>query len=311
MEINNTGELFSYLLYLFLIIWISIQAFNLLFSVHSSKRQQLPPGPRPFPIIGNLLELRDKPHKSLAKLSQTYGPIMCLKLGQRTTVVVSSASMAKEVLQIHDRLFSNRTIPDSVRSCDHHKHGMPFIPISPSWRNLRKLCNDHLFSVKALNANQNLRQQKVQELLADVNTSAEAGEAVYIGRVGFKTSLNLLSTTFFSADWADPASDVARELKEIVWNIMEAAGKPNLADYFPVLRKIDPQGIRRSMTFHIRKMMDLFDRIITQRLRLKEVSSSPVEENDILDILLNYMTSEENRENQHLDKTTIEHLLLV
>ncbi|PON52449.1 Cytochrome P450, E-class, group I [Parasponia andersonii] len=318
MELD-TYELLSYLLYIFLIIWISIQAFDLLFL--ASKRQQLlPPGPRPFPIIGNLLELGDKPHKSLAKLSHTHGPIMRLKLGQMTTVVVSSAAMAKVVLQTHDQLFSNRTIPDSIRACEHHEHGMPWIPASTGWRNLRKICNSHLFSAKALDTNQNLRHQKVQELLADVRRSAAAGVAVDISRAGFMTSLNLLSTTFFSVDWADPAADMAGELKEIVWDIMEAVAKPNLADYFPLLKKIDPQGIRRGMTSHFRKMMGLFDRIINQRLRLiREANSSstsagtttvPVQENDTLDTLLSYITSEENRENQVLDKTTIEHLLL-
>ncbi|RZB88986.1 Geraniol 8-hydroxylase [Glycine soja] len=57
---------------------------------------KLPPRPSGFPIIGNLLELGEKPHKSLAKLAKIHGPIMSLKLGQITTVVVSSAQMAKE-----------------------------------------------------------------------------------------------------------------------------------------------------------------------------------------------------------------------
>ncbi|XP_062110628.1 geraniol 8-hydroxylase-like [Humulus lupulus] len=315
MELD-TYDFLSYLLYLILIIWISIQVFDLLFSYTKTKKKHLPPGPRPFPIIGNLLELGHNPHKSLAKLSHIHGPIMCLQLGRITTVVVSSADMAKQVLQTHDHLFSNRTIPDSLRACDHQMHSMAWLPVSPSWRNLRKICNNHLFSVKALDANQNLRHQKVQELLAGVRTMAEAGEAVAIGTAGFTTSLNLLSTTFFSFDWEGLApSDTAIDLKETVWNIFEAAGKPNLADYFPVLQKIDPLGIRRSMAFHFRKMIDFFDCVISQRLKLRETSgsSSPAEEeqeNNMLDTLLNYMASKENRENQLLDKTTIEHLLL-
>ncbi|XP_062110629.1 geraniol 8-hydroxylase-like [Humulus lupulus] len=307
MEID-TYDFLSYLLYLILFIWISIQAFNLLFSC-SETQQNLPPGPRPFPIIGNLLELGDKPHKSLAKLSHIHGPIMSLKLGRITTVVVSTADMAREVLQTHDHLFSNRTIPDSLRACDHYKYGMVWVPVSPSWRNLRKLCNSHLFSVKALDANKNLRHQKVQELLDDVRAVAEAGEAVDIGTAGFKTSLNLLSTTFLSVDWTDSSSDMVRELKESVWTMMEVAGKPNLADYFPVLKIADPQGIRTSMTFHMQKMKGLFHRIINQRLQAREVTTL-IQENDTLDTLLNYFMTEKEREDQLLYKNSIEHLLL-
>ena len=63
--------------------------------------------------------------------------------------------------------------------------------------------------------------------------------------------------------------------------------------------------------------MDLFDHIIDQRLRIREArrSSTMVQENDMLNTLLNMMViskDEESRENQpSLDKTTIEHLLLV
>ncbi|MFU0443319.1 cytochrome P450, partial [Candidatus Liberibacter asiaticus] len=74
-------DFFSFIL-IFCLSWFTIQV---LFSIFT-KKNQLPPGPKPLPIIGNLLALGDKPHKSLAKLSKTYGPLMSLKLGQVTTI---------------------------------------------------------------------------------------------------------------------------------------------------------------------------------------------------------------------------------
>ncbi|GMP31568.1 hypothetical protein CsSME_00005726 [Camellia sinensis var. sinensis] len=80
-----------------------------------------------------------------------------------------------------------------------------------------------------LDANQYLRRQKC----------CQEGVAVDIGRVAFTTFLNLLSNTLFSVDLADPSHDSSKEFKELVSNIMEEAGKPNLVDYFPALMKID------------------------------------------------------------------------
>ena len=87
---------------------------------------------------------------------------------------------------------------------------------------------------------------------------------------------------------------------------MKEVGRPNLANYFPVLKKMDPQCVRQRMEVHFGKMLDLFDRIITQRLHLRKVCGSNTSE-DMLDTLLNI--SEQNSE--EMDKTKIERLFLV
>ncbi|KAM4072699.1 hypothetical protein ACB094_11G158500 [Castanea mollissima] len=199
---------------------------------------KLPPGPKPFPIIGNLLELvGHKPQKSMAKLANTHDPLMTLKLGQKTTIVISSVDLAKEVLQQHDQFFCNRTIPESVVAGNQHEFSLPWLPVSAQWRNLRRICKSHLFANQILDANQNLRRKKVQELLADIHNSSLNGDAVDIGKVAFRTSLNLLSNTIFSVDLVDPNSAIGRELSKLVHSILEVGSHPNLADYFPVLKK--------------------------------------------------------------------------
>ncbi|GLJ19388.1 hypothetical protein SUGI_0349360 [Cryptomeria japonica] len=50
----------------------------------------LAPGPPGWPFIGNLPQLGDKPHRSLFLLAQKYGPLMNIKLGMQTTLVVTS-----------------------------------------------------------------------------------------------------------------------------------------------------------------------------------------------------------------------------
>ncbi|CAK9134352.1 unnamed protein product [Ilex paraguariensis] len=131
--------------------------------IHYSNRRgrpstaRLPPGPYPFPIIGNIFQLGHKPHHSLTILSKTYGPLMSLQLGSITTVVVSSPKMAKEVLQKHDQTTPGRTIPDAARALDHHKVSKLWLPVEKKWRNLRKICKEHLFTVQRLNASQHLR----------------------------------------------------------------------------------------------------------------------------------------------------------
>jgi hypothetical protein len=61
----------------------------------------------------------NKPHKAFAKLAKIYGPILSLKLGQVTTIVVSSADMAKEILLTYDSLLSDRIVPHALTAFNH------------------------------------------------------------------------------------------------------------------------------------------------------------------------------------------------
>ncbi|MBA0646630.1 hypothetical protein Goklo_014580 [Gossypium klotzschianum] len=234
------------------------------------RRAKLPPGPPPIPIFGNLFQLGDNPHKSLAKLASVHGDIMTLELGQITTIVFSSATMAEEILQKHDAVSCNRTVPDAIRALRHHEVGLPWMPVSTTWRNHRKICKLHIFASHRLDANQYLRRTKVEQLLADVRHSSRVGEAV-----------------------------------EIRQGILEELRKPNFGDYFPIAN-LDLQGNRRRMTIHLRKIMDLFDNVIDERVELRRMSEY-VSTNDLLDTLL--QLSQEN--NQELDKNQIKHLILV
>ncbi|XP_027367268.1 geraniol 8-hydroxylase-like [Abrus precatorius] len=262
---------------------------------------KLPPGPSRLPIIGNLLELGQKPHQSLAKLAKIHGSMMSLKLGRVTTIVISSAEMAKEVLLTHDQSLSNRPIPQSVSVLNHEHYSLAFLPVSPLWRELRKICNGQLFAHKTLDESQEVRRKKVQQLLNDVYKSSQVGEAVDIGREAFKTTINLLSNTIFSEDLVLSKGKVG-EFKDLVTNITKLVGSPNIADFFPVLKMVDPQGVKRQQAKNVAKVLDIFDCLIRQRLKLRESTGSDTH-NDMLEALLNI-----SKDNKMIDKTMIEHL---
>ncbi|KAK7814619.1 ferruginol synthase, partial [Quercus suber] len=210
-----------YLVFLLIVpfVWASIRL--LTFKLAS---QTLPPGPKPFPIIGNILQLSNLPHQALAKLSRTYGPLMTLKLGSITTI------------------------------------------------NLRKACATQIFDTQRLDATQALRQTKVHELIDHVNQSCKSGAPIDIGRLVFTTVLNSISNTFFSMDLAQYDSNLSQEFRDLVCGVADEAGRPNIADYFPALRLIDPQGVRKRTSIYFTKLFGIFDGIFNQRLQLRASS---------------------------------------
>ncbi|CAI0409413.1 unnamed protein product, partial [Linum tenue] len=271
---------------------------------------KLPPGPARLPIIGNIHNLGLNPHKSLADLAKVHGPLMSLKLGQVTTIVASSPAVAKEILQKHDKLLSDRHITLAMEAGDIHKFGLPLLPVDSKWRNLRKVCNSYVFTPRKLDSNQDLRREKITELLEGVrrNVCERPGEAVEVGRLVFKASLNALSSTILSMDLAaEEKSETAREFKELAWGMLEEAGKPNLGDFFPLLAKMDLQGIQRRMGNHVAKVLDLFGWVIDQRLQ-KLKFEHYVSTNDMLDTLLG-IGDDDDRDAQ-MDPLHIKHLFL-
>ncbi|KAI3965328.1 hypothetical protein MKW92_013241, partial [Papaver armeniacum] len=274
---------------LHLLVWILVSwTFLKMWTwIAKSSGTNLPPGPVPLPIIGNLFNLGRKPHESLARLSKAYGPLMSIKLSSSTTVVISSSTMAKEILQKHDRSFSSRTVFDAVAAYDDHKSSMIWLPICSKWRNLRKLTNSHIFNTQRLDASEDLRQQKLNDLISHVHQSAIIGSAVDIGQATFLTILNLISNIVFSIDLANFDSNSISTFKTAVKGVILEAVKPNLSDYFPILRFLDVQGIRRRMRDNVRILEDIFDKIIDQKLLLLQSGEGKSSNSgDLLDRIL-------------------------
>ena len=267
--------------------------FFLLISSKSSKSSKLPPGPRPYPIIGNILELGNNPLHSITHLSKCYGPIMTLKLGTITTIVISSSELAKEVLHTYDTVFSSRIIPDSARVLDHHKVSIGWLPISAKWRTLRRACATKIFSPQQLDSTQFLRKKKVQDLLDYVHECCKKGGSFDFGEAIFTTVLNSISNTFFSMDlfhYHAPDHKSYNEFKEIIFGIVEEAGRPNIADFYPFFRLFDLQGVRARTRNHYTKLVAFIDGVMEERMRLR--ASESKECKDALDSLLNVIKEE-------------------
>ncbi|CAL5192571.1 unnamed protein product [Lathyrus oleraceus] len=282
----------------------------LIFILRNQNSRKLPPGPHPLPIIGNILELGKNPHKSLTKLSKIYGPIMSLKLGTITTIVISSPQVAKEVLHENSHIFSNRTVPHALFAVDHHKFSVGWLPTLALWKKLRKVCATKVFSTKMLDSTKILRQQKLQELLDYVKEKSKKGEAFDISETIFTTVLNSISNTLFSMDLAHSTHDEkSQEFKNIIYGIMEEAGKPNVSDFFPILRPLDPQGLYTRMTNHMKKLCEIFDKIIEERIRSRSSTVNYSEDvcNDVLDSLLKNKIKETSSE---LSRNEMVHLFL-
>ena len=76
-----------------------------------------------------------------------------------------------------------------------------------------------------------------------------------LGQAAFVTTFNLLSATFFSVDLIEFDSGTTQQLKETVEGVMMTLGTPNVADFFPFLKWLDPQRIKKRSEFYLGRLL--------------------------------------------------------
>ncbi|XP_051744172.1 cytochrome P450 2K1-like isoform X7 [Ctenopharyngodon idella] len=104
MHVSTTGALLAAVLLFLVAYLISI-------SSSSSEEGRDPPGPKPLPLLGNLLQLDLKqPHVSLWELSKKYGSVFKVHFGPRKVVVLAGYKTVKQALVNQAEEFGERDI---------------------------------------------------------------------------------------------------------------------------------------------------------------------------------------------------------
>jgi cytochrome P450 len=133
----------------------------------------LPKGPIKIPIIGNLHNLvSSQPHQKLRDLARKYGPLMHLQLGEISTVIISSPDSAREVMKTHDINFAIRPQVLASVLLAYNSTGIVSAPYGNYWRQLRKICNLELLSLKRVNSHQPIREEELSNLVEWITSQA-------------------------------------------------------------------------------------------------------------------------------------------
>nr|DAD17783.1 TPA_asm: hypothetical protein HUJ06_019246 [Nelumbo nucifera] len=136
------------------------------------------------------------------------------------------------------------------------------------------------------------------------NTPANIADSTFV------VSANLISNLVCSKSLFDNTKE-GRELKEMVWEILEVVGAPNLADLIPLLKVLDPQGLKRRVWKVVKKFDDFFEKLIGERLedRKKGVKTNENGRLDMLDVFLDYRSEKKDDELKQFSRVDIKGML--
>ncbi|XP_032398639.1 cytochrome P450 2K1 [Etheostoma spectabile] len=137
LQSSSSISLLGGLVVLLLVYLVSSSSFS------SKEDRKEPPGPKPWPLIGNLLQLELKRlYSTLLKLSKKYGSVFTIFLGPKKVVVLAGYKTVKEALVNHAQEFGERD-PLPIMKEYEKGHGITWAN-GDSWKEMRRFALSNL-----------------------------------------------------------------------------------------------------------------------------------------------------------------------
>ncbi|XP_038934459.1 cytochrome P450 2D10 isoform X3 [Rattus norvegicus] len=208
---------------------------------HQRWTSRYPPGPVPWPVLGNLLQVdpSNMPY-SMYKLQHRYGDVFSLQMGWKPMVIVNRLKAVQEVLVTHGEDTADRP-PVPIFKClgvKPRSQGVVFASYGPEWREQRR------FSVSTLRTfgmgKKSLEEWVTKEAghLCDAFT-AQNGRSINPKAMLNKALCNVIASLIFARrfEYEDPY--LIRMLTLVEESLIEVSGFiPEVLNTFPALLRI-------------------------------------------------------------------------
>ncbi|XP_054784677.1 trimethyltridecatetraene synthase-like [Prosopis cineraria] len=267
--------------------WFTTCAVVLFLGRHLCRRRyNFPPGPKPWPIIGNLNLIGPLPHRSIHALSHKYGPIMHIWFGSKPVVVGSSVEMAREILKTHDATLAGRPQFAAGKYTTYNYSDIAGSQYGPYWRQACKICLTDLFSVKRLESYEYIRREELKALFRELHDLAN--KTIVLKDYLSTLSLNVISRMVLGKKYTEKSDDAIvspKEFKKMLDELFFLNGVLNIGDFIPWINFLDLQGYIKRMKA-VGKKMDCFMEHVLDEHNERRRGLPDFVPKDMVDVLL-------------------------
>lgn len=280
-----------------------------------------PPGGLPF--IGHLLQLRGRNPipRTLAAMSDRYGPIFTIRFGTKPALVISNHEAVKECFTTNDRILASRPRSSHGEHFGYNYAGFGFAPYGTLWREMRKLAMLELLSARRIETLKGVRVSEVDTLVKDLYSLCKSNEhspvKVVINEWIECLTFNIITTMvagkrYFGSDHGGNVDGEAKRIGKFIKEFMYVSGVPIISDLIPFLGFLDHVLGQVKYMKHIAKEFDSLagtwiEEHKTRRLK-RETSDKP----DFIDVMLSVLEEESmfGHTRETIIKATILNLIL-
>ncbi|XP_010271541.1 PREDICTED: isoflavone 3'-hydroxylase-like [Nelumbo nucifera] len=285
-------------LYYFVLFFLGFLLFS---KFQFGKKRKLPPSPLTLPIIGHLYLLFKKPlYRTLAHISNKYGPISFLRFGSRPVLLVSSPSAAEECFTTNDILFANRPRLFAGKYIGYNYSSIAWSSYGNHWRNLRRISTIEILSTTRL---QMFSRSRTNEIRSMIRRLASSGSKVVdMKSTFFELTLNVMMMMIAGKRYYGEnvgELDKAKHFQDLVTETLYLAGASHIGDYLPALSWIGLNGLKKRMMRLQQKRDEFIQELIEEHRRMKTDDSSSSnsasdsgERQTMIDVLLSLQKAE-------------------
>ncbi|CAN4116366.1 unnamed protein product [Withania somnifera] len=285
METNQFSQSFQFIFLLALLVLVLIKKYS------NKKSTRLPPGPWKLPIIGNMHQLAaggSLTHRVMTKLGKKYGPLMHLKLGEVSTIVISSAETAKQVMKTQDINFSSRPPLLAMKIFVYEYTSVGFSPYGEYWRKMKKTCIVNFLSAKHVDSFRSLREEEFSGLMKWLDTQAGIGSPINLTKKLHSTLSSLVARAAFGKKFKE---------QEVFISLIEEGGRLaagfNVADFFPSFKLLHGiSGIQGKLERLHKKADRILEDFILEHITTASNGVGASNDQNLLDVLLRFQKEE-------------------
>ncbi|PHU29251.1 hypothetical protein BC332_01344 [Capsicum chinense] len=198
-------------------------------------------------------------------------------------VVVSSAKLAKEVTKAQDLVFCSRPSFVGQQKVSYNGHDIGFAPYNDYWREVRKVCTVHLFSLKKVQLFRPIREDEVSRMIKKISQQAAALQTTNLSNTVSSLTSTIICRVAFGIRFDEEAHE-KRRFNEILALSQEMAVEFFVSDYFPLFGWIDKLFGNIS---RLEKKFKILDEFYQELIDLHHNPNRPKSmEGDIVDLLL-------------------------
>nr|XP_039257559.1 cytochrome P450 2J2-like [Styela clava] len=283
-EATNHGLFFHYANIQSAILFVIVLGLYWLLFKKDDNSANLPPGPKGWPLLGNLPSLSLHSEREMMAWNKEYGPVCRLKMGNIEFIILGSVEAVQEAFVKKSDTFSGR-LQDSVPGIS-GTHGILFLDYGNQLKEQRRfgLATLKEFGMGRRSIESSMLE-KCSELCEQIDLEIEKGKPFSIDFMVYQTVSSVISKLVFNKNLARENKEF-RDFLHLIMTGSKYSAINGITVFFPPLKKIPPfsWGRRESEIYE-----QNHQRLFQQEIDDHKATRDPKEPRDFIDCFLNEM----------------------